>query len=196
MSKKRRHPCGLWRISSPRRRIRAASKLPRKRETLSEAAPHSGCGVGWGRRGRAGGSGRGRGDSASRLNFPAPEHLLVSANHKLYRLIKHRRPITRASSHPCGRRNSPPPPPLPLLSFLFSSQDIFSSELFLRTRTDAAEVSGGKGQICHRDYTFPCLVWHRGRHAVPPYASPQPPSPTLGGPRLLPSKPTWTRNYC
>lgn len=151
--------------------------------------------MGWGG-GRAGGSGRGRGDSASRLNFPAPEHLLVSANHKLYRLIKHRRPITQASSHPCGAKKFASPSSSSSSVFFFSSQDIFSSELFLRARTDAAEVSGGKGQICHRDYTFPCLVCHRGRHADPPYASLQPPSPTLGGPRLLPSKPTWTCNYC
>lgn len=144
---------------------------------------------------------RGRGDSASRLNFPAPEHLLVSANHKLYRLIKHRRPITRASSHPRGRRTTPhlpPPPPLTPPSsssshIFFSSQDIFPSELFLLARPDAAEVSGGKGQICHRDYTFPCLVCHRRRHADHPPTSP---STTLGVLKFLPSKPTWTRDYC
>lgn len=165
-------------------------QTPTQARDAQRDGPTSGLGGGGA---SGGGSGRGRGDSASRLNFPAPEHLLVSANHKLYRLIKHRRPITRASSPPRGRRNSPPPLPPP--SFFFFLPRTF----FLPSRSPARgltlrRLAAGKDRSVTTITHFLASFAIAGDTRTPP--STPPPSPTLGGPRLLPSKLTWTRNYC
>lgn len=159
--------------------------------TQARDAQRDGPTFGLGGGGRAGGSGRGRGDSASRLNFPAPEHLLVSANHKLYRLIKHRRPITRASSPPRGRRNSPPPLP-PFFFFL-------PRTFFLPSRSPARgltlrRLAAGKDRSVTTITHFLASFAIAGDTRTPPLHATPITHPR--GSEAPPSKLTWTRNYC
>lgn len=128
----------------------------------------------------SGGSGGGEKELSVLFELASPEHSVVSAHHELYRLIKLRRLITRAHLVRAGkkkkRRNS-------------FFQDIFLQPLCAAsTARSRGGSSGGKGQICHDDYSALLYYFHCGRHTDPPRP------PGVWG--SYPTKPPWTGNSC